>query len=145
MVSPIGEYLYTIEKIELGSEQISDLVAKNIFVPTAAATSTPVVVQVVQKVVLSVSGTNGTSTVALPKDVVISRADGENLDATLLTAAETATSSLSNLGSGTVFEGALQWGMATTTLEFSAPITLSIYVGEALDGQIGRASCRERV
>ena len=135
VVSPIGEYLYTIEKIELGSEQISDLVAKNIFVPTAAATSTPVVVQVVQKVVLSVSGTNGTSTVALPKDVVISRADGENLDATLLTAAETATSSLSNLGSGTVFEGALQWGMATTTLEFSAPITLSIYVGEALDGQ----------
>lgn len=135
IASDVVTFSYVISELKLAPSDLPLLLAKNIFVPTEAATSTPVVVQVVQKVVLSVSGTNGTSTIQLPKDVVISRADGENLDAALLTATDMATSSLSNLGSGTVFEGALQWGMASSSLQFSVPITLSIYVGEALNGQ----------
>ena len=77
----------------------------------------------------------GTSTVSLPEGMIITREDGNNLDVESLTA-ETATSgSLTGLGTGVVVAGALKWGLENLGLQFNPAITVSIFVGTALNGQ----------
>jgi hypothetical protein len=66
---------------------------------------------------------------------VITKTDGSNLDANNLTSAEVSSNSLAGLSSGTVVNGALQWGLPNIGLTFSQPITLSIFVGTSLNGQ----------
>ncbi len=81
------------------------------------------------------SSAGGTSSVAIPSGTVITKTDGTNLDATAITASDTSASSLSNLGSGVVADGAMQWGIPNIGLTFSTPITLNIFVGTAFNGQ----------
>ncbi len=78
---------------------------------------------------------NGTSSVALPKDLVITRVDGANLDPTALTTSVVTTSSLSGFSQSVTVDGALQWGIANIPLQFSKPATLSIFVGTSLNSQ----------
>ncbi|MEX2090866.1 MAG: chitobiase/beta-hexosaminidase C-terminal domain-containing protein [Candidatus Paceibacterota bacterium] len=94
-------------------------------IPTSIPTLTPV----------PTSYTIGQSQITLDEDVVITRADGEAFDVSMISFAEVATSLLSGLAEGQVFEAALQWGIAGATLEFSQPITINIFVGVDLNGQ----------
>ena len=84
---------------------------------------------------IDVSTGDGTSTILIPNGTVISRTDGESLDINGLTANSVSADTLSDLGTGVVIDGALQWGVVDHGLEFSSPITLSIYVGTSLNGQ----------
>ncbi len=99
----------------------------------ATLTSTPSVT-FLAPVTVSISNGGGTSTVDLPQDVVITKTAGGNIDTTALGAAAVSSSSLSGLGTGVTVGGSLQWGIPTVGLTFSKPITLKIYVGNALNG-----------
>ncbi len=97
-------------------------------------TSTPSIT-VAQDLIISVTETGGTNTVSVPANTVITTVSGANFDATALTATDVSNSSLSGLGTGVVVDGALQWGIVDLGLQFSSPITLSIFVGTSLNGQ----------
>lgn len=58
-----------------------------------------------------------------------------NLDGNLLTAEAVTPGSLTGLGTGVVVEGALKWDLENLGLEFNLAITVSIFVGTALNGQ----------
>ncbi len=88
-----------------------------------------------QIVVINVAVDGGTSSVNIPKDTVITKTGGGTFNANNLTASSVTPSSLSGLGTGVVVNGALQWGLANLGLEFSSPISISIFVGTALNGQ----------
>jgi len=78
---------------------------------------------------------DGESLITLPGGLEIMRADGGTIDPSQFTAGELDPNSLSGLGSGTVAEGALEWGMPNLGLTFTPAITLQIFVGEDLNGR----------
>jgi hypothetical protein len=115
----------------------SPLAGTNMAIPTstgATATSTPSVT-FLSTATITVTNDGGESVVTIPEGVVITRADGENLDTTLLSSSSVDSASLAGLGTGVVAEGALQWGIENIGLEFDPPITISIFVGTDLNGQ----------
>ncbi|KKT86448.1 MAG: hypothetical protein UW86_C0031G0001, partial [Microgenomates group bacterium GW2011_GWA1_Microgenomates_45_10] len=85
--------------------------------------------------IINIPSNGGTSKVTIPADTVITASTGEIFDATTLAASDPAGEILSGLGSGVVVKGKLQWGVPNLGLVFSTPITLEIFVGEALNGQ----------
>lgn len=84
---------------------------------------------------INVPVSGGTGSIVLPDNLVITKSNGSDFDPTSLTTADVATSSLSGFSSGLTTDGAVQFGISGTTLEFSTPITLNIYVGTSLNGQ----------
>jgi hypothetical protein len=119
------------------TEADSPLAGANMAIPTstgATATSTPSVT-FLSTATITVTDGGGESTVTIPEGVVITRADGENLDTTLLSSSSVDSASLAGLGTGVVAEGALQWGIENIGLEFDPAITISIFVGTDLNGQ----------
>lgn len=119
---------------DITPEDLPSLLASGILaVPEdTKATSTPTIT-VTKPLIITVAGENGTSTITLAQYTIISSVDGNNFDATLLTAGS--QTSLSGLASGVVIDGFLQWGIEDLGLEFSSPIDVSIFVGEGHDGE----------
>jgi parallel beta-helix repeat protein len=119
------------------TEADSPLAGANTAIPKstgATATSTPSVT-FLSTATITVTDGGGESTVTIPEGVVITRADGENLDTTQLTSSSVDSASLAGLGTGVVTEGALQWGIENIGLEFDPAITINIFVGTDLNGQ----------
>ena len=133
--SSVASFVYIINQIVTPSG-LPSLLDNGTLAPAGnhPATSTPSL-NVTQETTINVSSNNGTSSVLLPGDTIITSTNGEDFDATALTAAGVSAGSLSGLGSGTVVDGALQWGITNLGLEFSTPIILSIYVGDSFNGQ----------
>jgi hypothetical protein len=86
-------------------------------------------------ITINIPVSSGTSSIILPAGVDIARSDSREFDPTTLEASSIESSSLSGFSQEVTVDGALQWGIPSTTLEFSTPITLSIYVGTSLNGQ----------
>ncbi len=84
---------------------------------------------------INIPTSGGTDSIVLPDNLVITESNGAKFDPTSLTTADVSTSSLSGFSSGITADGAVQFGISSTTLEFSTPITLNIYVGTSLNGQ----------
>lgn len=83
---------------------------------------------------LQIASGTGTSTVAIGAGTLITRNDAATLSTSdvSITAPDTAT--FANIATGAIVGGALQWGIPGVGLEFSQPITMSLYVGTALNG-----------
>lgn len=84
---------------------------------------------------LEINTTASGSKIILDQATVITRADDQPFDATALTSSEADTGLLAGLTEGNVFEAALQWGIASISLEFDPAITINIFVGTAFNGQ----------
>ena len=122
--------------ITVNANQISSLLNPNALALPAGATyiSTPQL-QVAQNITINNPVGTGNSSVTLPVNTIITTVSGENFDATALTASTPAAGTLSGLTAGAVMDGSLQWGIVNLGLQFSSPITLSIYVGDSFNGQ----------
>jgi len=90
---------------------------------------------VTEDITITVDGAIGTSTIFIPTGTEITNSSGDNIDGSLLTAAELDPDSISGLATGDVVYGALQWGIESLGLLFSQPITISLYVGADLYNQ----------
>lgn len=97
-------------------------------ISTASLTTT-------SQLTINIPTSGGTDSIVLPDNLVITKNGGTDFDPTNLTTADVSTSSLSGFSSGITADGAVQFGISSTTLEFSTPITLNIYVGTSLNGQ----------
>ncbi len=82
-----------------------------------------------------VPGSETKSTILLPAGTKITSINGESFDAYDLTKQTPPSGSLSGLATGKVVEGAVQWGIENFGLEFDNPITVTLNVGENLNGQ----------
>lgn len=78
--------------------------------------------------------TDSQTSVTLPSGTIITRSDGQDLDASALTATTVSTNNVSGLSSNLKTIGALQWGIPNISLSFSEPITLSIFLGTLYNG-----------
>ena len=125
---------YTIEKLETVSLDLKTLLEENVFVLETGTVSATTKIRVAQNIEIKISDSSE-SKIILEKDLEISRIDGEEFDANQLTSSEADAGTLSGLISGSVVEGALQWGIPNTSLKFSKPITISIFVGADLNGE----------
>lgn len=84
---------------------------------------------------INIPTSGGTDSIVLPDNLVITKSDNTDFDPTNLTTTDVPVNSLSGFSSGLTADGAIQFGISSTTLEFSTPITLSIYVGTSLNGK----------
>ncbi len=125
---------FAINQVEVSSTNLTSLLDNGTLAVSGAAGSATSV-NTTQQVVVSIAVSGGTSVVVLPQGTTITRAGGGTFDANNLTASSTAVSSLSGLGSGVVADGALQWGLVGTELQFSSPISITIFVGASFNGQ----------
>lgn len=133
--SPVATLAYTIEKLEAAPADLSSLFEANVFVPKEGTEATfTTEVKVAQNLEIKIASSSG-SKVVLQKDTVITSSGSEEFNATLLTSSETEAGSLTGLASGVVVEGALQWGIPSTSLQFSNPVEISIFVGTDLNGE----------
>lgn len=92
-------------------------------------------IMVTEELTIAVTDGDGTSKVILPNGTIITKIGGGNLDGSTLEASELDESTVTGLASGDVVYGALNWGIPSLGLEFSTPITISIYVGTDLYNQ----------
>lgn len=92
-------------------------------------------IMVTEDLTISITDGDGTSKVILPSGTIITKIGGGNLDGSLLDASELDESTITGLASGDVVYGALNWGIPNLGLQFSKPITISIYVGSDLYNQ----------
>jgi spore coat protein A len=124
-------------KLNVDSADLSTLITGGVFLPdsTSSPTSTPTIT-VSQPLTINIPSGAATSTVTLPQGTIITRADGSNIDAQTISAGAVTLSSLSNLGTNMSADGAIQWGIPNLGLVFNQPISLSIYVGTSLNGQV---------
>ncbi|MCX6724314.1 MAG: chitobiase/beta-hexosaminidase C-terminal domain-containing protein [Candidatus Staskawiczbacteria bacterium] len=119
--------------LTVNSNQISSLInSSDLALPSGATSTSTPSLQAMQSI--TISDTTG-STVTIPSGTIITTVSGQNFDATALTASTPASGTLSGLTSGAVIDGSLQWGIVNLGLQFSSPITLSIYVGSSFNGQ----------
>ncbi len=81
-----------------------------------------------------VNGNPDSTTIEIPEGTSMSSADGTNFDVTTLHSPFVSPFNLSGLGDFVVVDGALQWGVATSSLLFSQPITIRLFVGTDLNG-----------
>lgn len=130
--SPVASFVYTIE-LKTDSAGLSSIL-EAVFVPASGA-SLSLTQSLTVSQDLEINTTASGSKIILDQDTVITRADEQEFDAATLTSSEADIGLLAGLTQGQVFEGALQWGIPAVTLEFSTPITISIFVGTDLDGQ----------
>jgi len=86
-------------------------------------------------ITINIPTNGGISRIILPAGTVISAIDGQNIDGSVLTAANVEAGSISGLASGSVVDGILQWGIVNLGLQFTPAITLKIFVGEDHNGQ----------
>lgn len=132
--SGVASFVYVIN-LTIGTADLPSLLSLNALdVPDGEATTSTPSVQATQNITLQVAMGGGTSTVSIPSGTMITTTSGANFNATALVASEPSSGTISNLGSGTVVDGALQWGIPNLGLQFSSPITLSIFVGTSFNG-----------
>lgn len=126
----------TLSTSTIAPADLSSLLTLGSFsVPSGATNTSTPQVNVNEALTINVSVTGGTHAINLPSGTVITKTDGTNLDASALTSSDVTLSSLSGFDSNAVIDGALQWGVPNVGLTFSTPITLSIFVGTAFNGQ----------
>lgn len=133
--SSVASFAYVINLTVTPSILSSLLDVNALDVPSGAATTSTPSLQATQNVVINVTTGGGTSMVTIPSGTTITTTSGANFDATALTASDPTSGTLSNLGSGVVIDGSLQWGIPNLGLQFSTPIILNIFVGTSLNGQ----------
>jgi len=130
--SSVASFAYAINLI-VNSTQVSSLVnPSDLALPTGATSNSTPSLQAAQSI--TINDTTG-SKVTIPASTIITTVSGQNFDATALTASTPVAGTLSGLTSGAVMDGSLQWGIVNLGLQFSSPITLSIYVGDSFNGQ----------
>jgi parallel beta-helix repeat protein len=123
-LDPITEVITDIG--ELGKSGLADA--------EGDPTSTPSVT-FIHDITLSVATPGGDSTISFEEGTVVTKTDGGNFDATALTASGVTTGALSGFATGTVVNGAFQWGIPQIGLTFDPAITLNIFVGTDLNGR----------
>jgi len=89
----------------------------------------------IHSAVFEIPANGGTSQITVPENTVITKTDGGLFDSEAFSSSEIAGSTLSGLASGTVVEGAFQWGIPQVGLSFDPAITMKIFVGTDLDGK----------
>ena len=97
-------------------------------------------VKVAEKLDIEIPAASGvaSTTISLPANTEITKSDTEEdkyFTYQDLSAAELATNALSGFQSGELI-GALQWGIPSVGLSFSSPVTIEMYVGTELAGQV---------
>lgn len=130
----------TVPSIDPGNvdpDEVRSLQAAGYLVipPSASVVSTPSLTAT-ESVTINIPEEGGNnSSIYIPEDVVITRNDGGNFDPTDLSASSIPEDSLSGFSSNVSVGGSLQWGLPDVSLDFSIPVTISIYVGTALNGR----------
>ena len=125
---------FVISQVEVTPSGLADLL-NNGTLAVSGATESATSLNATQQVVINVAADGGTNKVVLPQGTTITKAGGGTFNANNLTANSVTASSLSGLGSGVVADGALQWGLSGIELQFSSPITITIFVGTSFNGQ----------
>lgn len=119
-----------------GSFNPVSLFSNGIFaLPGGASQTNTASVTIKEPSTFSVFTNGGTSSVSLPTGTVITKIGGGTINATQLATDAISTSALSGFTSGTVAQGAFQWGIPNLGLQFNQAITLNIFVGTSLSGQ----------
>ncbi len=131
-VSAVVTFTYTIE-LKTDPADLSSIL-EAVFTP-ATGSSLSLTQSLTLSQDLEINTTASGSKIVLDESTVITRADGQDLNATALASSETDIGSLAGLTEGQVFEAALQWGIPNITLEFNPAITISIFVGTDLNGK----------
>ena len=134
--SSVATFSYTINsQKEFSPEELPKLLEENILViPDGATPKETPSLEAKEDFSVVINDNDGQSTASVSLGTVIRRTDGKDFDATALTASAPAEGTLSNLVSGAVVKGALQWGISDLGLDFSEAVQLSIYVGASLNG-----------
>lgn len=133
--SSVASLAYTINLVVTPTDAGS-LVTDNVFAPATGFTvnSTPSLVSN-QQVTINIPVSGNNSQIIIPANTTITAVGGGNFDATALAASSVASGYLTGLGNGVVVDGAVQWGIVNLGLQFSNPITISIFVGTSFNGQ----------
>lgn len=105
-----------------------------ISIPEGATTSATTSVRAETEIVLSTSSPDGTNTILIPAETIITRTDLGDIDISDIIASYISSGTFSGFTSNISIIRALEWGIPSVGLEFDRPITISIYVGDGYNG-----------
>lgn len=84
---------------------------------------------------ITIGNSGKNSSVGLILGTVISELTDQIFNANLIAGTEVDVATVSNVESGYTPRGVIQWGISGSTLKFSQPVTIRIYLGSSYDGQ----------
>jgi hypothetical protein len=123
--------------LTIGTSFLPDLFVSGVFVTTPGGTpGQSLIVNNTDGLLISIGDTSSTSSVNIPDNTDISELNNGEFDASLIQLTNIDPTTISNLGSDYTPQTAIQWGIVGTTLKFNHSITINIYVGLSLEGQI---------
>lgn len=132
-----SESLETLSTLKISFNKIASFVENGVFdVPKDEKGESMVrLLTVMQKINFATFENGKEHNVQLPEGTIIERSDDKEFNWNELSVEAVATNILTGISTDKLIEGAIQWGIPNIELEFSQAITLSIFVGEDLNGQ----------
>ena len=136
-ITPTETPIPTPTAIFIGATNISDLVTYGTFVTTPSGDNPEETskISVGENVTINIGDSGNLNTVYLPQGTDITEDNNQFFNTNQLSAEIIDKNTIPELGLGFIKEAVLQWGIPNTTLIFSNPITINIYVGSDLSGR----------
>ncbi len=135
LVSSGNNWSINPSTLSITSNYLPDLFVSGLFTTTPGTVeNNSLSVGVTGNILISIGDTSTTSSVALSDGLTISENTDNEFDASQIGVSSFDVATGINLGFDYVSRAGVQWGIANTTLKFSSPVTINIYVGDSYNG-----------
>ncbi|HWS48727.1 MAG TPA: S8 family serine peptidase [Candidatus Methanoperedens sp.] len=121
--------------LNVATSHFPDLITTGQLTLGGSAPETATSITAANNLTLNIGGTGANSSVGLTLGTIITELNDAVFNANLISGTQVDVSTISGLEVGYTAAGAIQWGITGTTLKFSQPIIVSIYLGSAYDSQ----------
>jgi len=121
--------------LNVATTHFPDLITTGQLTLGGSAPETATSLTATNNLTLNIGGTGANSSVGLTLGTVITELNDAVFNANLISGTQVDVTTISGLDVGYTAVGAIQWGISGTTLKFSPPITVSIYLGSSYNSQ----------
>ena len=121
--------------LSVATSHFPDLITTGLLSLGGSAPETATSITTNNNLTITVGETGSNSSVGFTLGTVISELNDAEFNANLISGTEIDSTTISGLEVGYTALKAIQWGLVGTTLKFSQPVTINLYVGSSFEGQ----------
>ncbi|MFA5025919.1 MAG: S8 family serine peptidase [Candidatus Shapirobacteria bacterium] len=121
--------------LSVASTLFPDLITTGMLTLGGSAPETATSITTTTNLIITIGDSGSNSTVGLTAATIITELTDAEFNANLIVGSTIDVSSVSGLDVGYTATGGIQWGIPGTTLKFSQPVIVSLYLGAGYDAQ----------
>lgn len=122
--------------LNVATSHFPDLITTGLMLVGGSAPATATSLTANDNLTITIGGTGANSSVGLTQGTIITELNDAVFNANLISGTQVDVSTISGLEVGYAAQRAIQWGIVGSTLKFSQPVIVNIYLGSAFNAQI---------